>query len=90
MFFLHHKEVIRWNTLIYCTRTTQPNGWQKGRASSKEKYELMHDFLELNLDPDSCLEAENLLNGLVLTIEQESFYAGIKYLPLLLKELMEE
>ncbi len=50
----------------------------------------MHDFLELNLNPDSYLEAENLLNDLVLTIEQESFYAGIKCLPLLLKELIEE
>ena len=64
----------------------------KGRTIQQRKveYEVMHDFLEFHLNPDDYLEAENLLNDLILTIEQESFCAGIKCLPLLLKELVEE
>ena len=64
----------------------------KGRTIQQRKveYEVMRDFLEFHLNPDDYLEAENLLNDLVLTIEEESFCAGMKYLPQLLKELTEE
>lgn len=76
--------------LLYQNYAAEQQKKGQGIQQRKIGYEVMHDFLELNLNPDSYLEAENLLNDLVLTIEQESFYAGIKYLPLLLKELMEE
>ncbi len=76
--------------LLYQNYATEQLAKGQSIQQRKVEYEVMHDFLELNLSPDSYLEAENLLNDLVLTIEQESFYAGIKYLPLLLKELMEE
>lgn len=76
--------------LLYQNYAAEQQKKGQGIQQKKIEYEAMHDFLELNLNPDSYLEAENLLNDLVLTIEQESFYAGIKYLPLLLKELMEE
>lgn len=56
----------------------------------KIEYEVLHDFLELNLNTEAYLEAENLLNDLILAVTQESFCAGIEYLPLLLKEMVEE
>ncbi len=76
--------------LLYQNYAAEQQKKGQGIQQKKIEYEAMHDFLELNLNPDSYLEAENLLNDLVLTIEQESFYAGIKCLPLLLKELVEE
>lgn len=76
--------------LLYQNYAAEQQKKGQGIQQKKIEYEAMHNFLELNLNPDSYLEAENLLNDLVLTIEQESFYAGIKCLPLLLKELVEE
>lgn len=56
----------------------------------KIEYEVLLDFLELNLNTEAYFEAENLLNDLILTVEQESFCTSIEYLPLLLKEMIEE
>lgn len=76
--------------LLYQNYLTEQQAKSQSIQQRKIEYEVMHDFLELHLDPDDYFEAENLLNDLVLSVEQEGFYAGIGYLPMLLKELLVE
>lgn len=76
--------------LLYQNYLAEQQAKEQSIQQRKIEYEVMHDFLELNLSPEAYLEAENLLNDLILAVTQESFCAGIEYLPLLLKEMVEE
>ncbi len=76
--------------LLYQNYLAERQAREQAIQQRKIEYEVMHDFLELNLSPEDYLEAENLLNDLVLSVEEEGFYAGIGYLPLILKELLIE
>lgn len=76
--------------LLYQNYLAEQQAKEQSIQQRKIEYEVMHDFLELNLSPEAYFEAENLLNDLILAVTQESFCAGIEYLPLLLKEMVEE
>lgn len=77
-------------TLLYQNYAAEQQSKRSDIPRRNVEYEVMHDFLELKLNPDDYLEAENLLNDLVASVEQESFCAGAGYLPQLLAELIEE
>lgn len=76
--------------LLYQNYLAEQQANDRSNRQRKIEYEVIHDFLELNLSPENYFEAENLLNDLILSVEQESFCAGIGYLPMLWKEMIEE
>lgn len=56
----------------------------------QQQFDAIYGFLRFRLSPDDFLEAESLLNELLAVVEEQSFCAGIEFLPQLLAGLIEE